>query len=235
MAGYWLGSAIERDSERPRDAVALIDQGGEAQLMVLAADGEEDDDDDDDDRRDFVLHGNLCCAASFDDDIAGKRFSDHRNEDGKVEIALVGGSLDGEIEFRKNRYTVHLAPSADYGRSLTLQDLAGVYTQSRLLFGTTMTLTIDVNGRLTGSNVNGCTFDGGVSIPNPERNMVRLQVEMSSCGSSGVSEKQWNGSYNGLGLLLRNAVSPNNASVRQNVFYHSVVGPTWLGPQSVER
>lgn len=232
MAGYWAGSAIEHDSERPRDAVALIDHGGEAQLMVLAADN--DDDDGDGDRRDFVLYGNLCCAASFDDDIVGTRFHDRRNEDGKVKIALAGGSLTGEIEFRNNRYTVHLAPSADYGRRLSLQDLAGVYTQSGLTIGTTMTLSIDVNGRLTGSNANGCAFDGGVSIPNPERNMVRLQVAMSGCGSSRFSEKQWNGSYDGLGLL-RNAASPNNASVRQDVFYHSMVGPTWQGPQSVGR
>jgi hypothetical protein len=238
LAGYWLGRAVERDSERSRDVVALIDHGGEAQLMVLAAesDGDDDDEDEDDaDRGDFVLHGNLCCGASFDGDMAGKRFLDDRNEVGKVDIALAGGSLIGEIELQKNRYTVRLTSSAEYGQSLTLQGLAGVYTQSRPLSGATMTLTIDVNGRLTGSNANGCTFNGGVSIPNPERNMVRLQVQMSGCGSSIFSEKQWNGSYGGLGLLLRNAVSPDNASVRQDVFYHSVIGPTWLGPQSVGR
>lgn len=197
--------------------------------MVLAADN-----DDDGDRSDFVLYGNLCCAASFDDDIVGTRFRDRRNEDGKVRVTLAGNSLTGEIEFRNHRYTVDLAPSADYGRRLSLQDLAGVYTQSGALIGIKMTLSIDVNGRLTGSNVNGCTFDGGVSIPNPERNMVRLQVEMSGCGSNRLSEKQWNGLYDGLGLL-RNTASSNNASVRQDVFYHSMVGPTWQGPQSVGR
>lgn len=191
--------------------------------------------DEDGDHGDFVLYGNLCCAASFDNVVAGKRFSDDRNDQGKIKIALSGDSLIGEIELRKDRYEIRLKPSAEYARPLTLQDLAGVYTQSRLLFATTMTLSIDANGRLTGSNANGCAFNGSVSIPNPQRNMVRMQVEMSSCGSSGFSEKQWNGSYNGLGLLLRNAVSSQNTTARQDIFYHSVVGPTWLGPQSVER
>lgn len=202
--------------------------------MVLSGDGDSDSDDDDD-RGDFVLYGNLCCAASFDDDVAAKRFSDHRNDAGNVEIALAGGSLVGEIEFRKHEYTVRLTPSAEFSRRLTLQDLVGVYTQSQSMFQTTMTLTIDANGRLTGSSANGCNFDGVVSIPDTERNMVRLQIEMSSCGSSFLSNKQWNGSYQGLGVLLRDAASSNNASVRQDIFYHSAIGPTWLGPQSVAR
>ena len=54
--------------------------------------------------------------------------------------------------------------------------------------------------------------------------MVQLQIDLANCGSQG-SSKAWNGAYSGLGVLLS-----DNA-----VFYHSVIGPTWFGPQSVER
>ena len=62
------------------------------------------------------------------------------------------------------------------------------------------------------------------SIPDASHNMVQLQIDLANCGSQG-SSKQWNGAYTGLGVLLSGDVT----------FYHSVIGPTWLGPQSVER
>ena len=54
--------------------------------------------------------------------------------------------------------------------------------------------------------------------------MVELQIDLANCGSRG-SQKAWNGAYAGLGVLLGG----------DDIFYHSVIGPTWLGPQSVER
>ena len=62
-------------------------------------------------------------------------------------------------------------------------------------------MTIDADGRLTGSYSNGCVFNGNASIPDASHNMVQLQIDLANCGSQG-SSKQWNGAYSGLGVLL---------------------------------
>lgn len=211
--------------------------------MVLARRDEDDDDDDDDDddendeSPEFVLHGNLCCASSIEDEIAAQRFLNNRNEEATLAARLSNGSLLGQFEFRKRDYVFRLAPSSEYREPLTLQSLAGVYTQT-VTPGSgdpvTLTMSITTNGQVTGSHSNGCVLNGNAAIPSADRNMVRLNVELANCGGN-ASSRQWNGAYSGLGVLLRNAVSPNNDSIRADVLYHSVVGPTWLGPQSVGR
>jgi hypothetical protein len=120
-----------------------------------------------------------------------------------------------------------LNASSDYNRGISLAELAGVYTRrDNTIFGeeVTLTVTIESNGQLTGSYSNGCVFNGTAAIPDTSHNMVRLQIDLANCGSQG-SSKAWNGTYLGLGVLLSG----------NEIFYHSVIGPTWLGPQSVER
>jgi len=136
-------------------------------------------------------------------------------------------TLAGELRFGGDDYTFTLSPSADYNRAVSLAALAGVYTDTTsTLFGeeVNLTVTIDADGRLNGSYSNGCVFNGTASIPDALHNMVRLQIDLANCGSHG-SSKQWNGEYAGLGVLLSGDVT----------FFHSVIGPTWFGPQSVER
>jgi hypothetical protein len=201
----------------------LIDVQGEAQWLLQREDRDDEG---------FVLAGNVCCNSSFADDMTSKELGETRTREARLEAALVDGVLSGELEFDEDTYRFSLSPSADYDRSVTMQSLAGVYTRStRTLFGeqTTLTLTIDPSGQLSGSYSNGCVFNGSASIPDPAHNMVRLQVELANCGSGG-SEEQWNGAYAGLGVLLLDAVDANG-----DVFYHSMIGPAWLGPQAVVR
>lgn len=219
MAGYWKGTAIEENSDRRFDAVALIDAQGNAQWL-LTRQGTFDDDG-------FVLFGNVCCESQFEDDVTGKELGETRTRDASIEADLDGGVLEGQLEFDRHDYSFTLSPSADYNRAVSLAALAGVYTRREgTLFGeeVTLTVTIESNGRLTGSYSNGCVFSGNASIPDAAHNMVQLQIDLANCGSHG-SSKQWNGAYAGLGVLLSGDV----------VFYHSVIGPTWFGPQSVER
>jgi hypothetical protein len=218
MAGYWQGTAIEEDSDRRFDAVALIDAQGNAQLLLTRA-GIFDDDG-------FVLFGNVCCDSRFADEVTGKELGETRTRGARVEAEVDDGVLRGEAEFDRDDYSFTLNPSADYDRAVSLALLAGVYTRrENSIFGeeVTLTVTIESNGTLTGSYSNGCVFNGNASIPDAAHNMVRLQIDLANCGSQG-SSKQWNGAYTGLGLLTGD-----------DVFYHSVIGPTWLGPQSVER
>lgn len=219
MAGYWQGAAIERDSDRTFDAVALIDAEGNAQWL-LTREGIFDQDS-------FVLSGNVCCESSFEDKIAGKQLGDTRTRDANFAVALDGAALKGQFKFDRNDYSFTLHPSADYDRAISLAALAGTYSRrENSIFGeeVTLTVTIEGSGRLNGSYSNGCVFSGSASIPDATHNMVQLQIDLANCGSHG-SSKQWNGEYSGLGVLLAG----------DDVFYHSVIGPTWFGPQSVER
>jgi hypothetical protein len=219
MAGYWKGTAINEDSNRTYDAVALIDAQGNAQWLltrqgVLEHDG-------------FVLFGNVCCESSFNDNVTAKELGETRTRNASIEVAAASGALRGGLRFNGDDYSFTLPPSADYNRAVSLAALAGVYTQREsTLLGeeVTLTVTIDANGRLSGSYSNGCVFNGSASIPDATHNMVQLQVDLANCGSHG-SSKQWNGAYAGLGVLLSG----------NDVFFHSVIGPTWFGPQSVER
>jgi hypothetical protein len=219
MAGYWKGTATEEDSDRSYDAVALVDADGNAQWLLTRAGlfGSEN----------FVISANVCCESEFDDEATGKVLGETRTHDARIDATVDGNSLSGELRLRREEYRFTLSRSSDYDRSVALATLAGVYTQTtQTLLGeqVTLTVTIDASGQLNGSYSNGCVFNGSASIPDASHNMVRLQIDLANCGSQG-SSKAWNGSYAGLGLLLS-----DNA-----VFYHSVIGPTWFGPQSVER
>jgi hypothetical protein len=219
MAGYWKGTATEQDSERRFDAVALIDAEGNAQWLLTRGglfgnDG-------------FVVSTNVCCETQFDDDATGKNLGETSTRTASVNVEVDGSVLSGELGFRSEQYRFSLNASSDYNRSVSLAQLAGVYTRrDETIFGeeVTLTVTIEADGRMTGSYSNGCVFNGNASIPDASHNMVQLQIDLANCGSRG-SSKQWNGAYTGLGVLLAG----------DDIFYHSVIGPTWLGPQSVER
>jgi hypothetical protein len=219
MAGYYKGTAVRADSDRTFDAVVLIDAEGNAQWSLTRADIFNNDG--------FVLFANVCCESQFTGDVTAKELGETRTRDASLQVELASGALQGQLHFDRDDYSFTLNPSPDYDHAVSLATLAGVYTHTdSTIFGqeVTLTLTIDADGRLTGSYSNGCVFNGNASIPDPTHNMVQLQVDLANCGSHG-SSKQWNGAYSGLGVLLSGDA----------VFYHSVIGPTWLGPQSVER
>jgi hypothetical protein len=219
MAGYWKGTASEQGANRTFDAVALIDAEGNAQWVLTRAGLLEQDG--------FVVSVNVCCESQFEGDATGKDLGDTRTRAASVDAEAAGSVLSGQLRFHDNDYSFTLNASADYERSISLAALAGVYTRrTNTLLGeeVTLTVTIEADGRLNGSYSNGCVFNGTASIPDASHNMVQLQIDLANCGSEG-SLKTWNGAYTGLGVLLSG----------DDVFYHSVIGPTWLGPQSVER
>lgn len=219
MAGYWKGTATEQDSNRSFDAVALIDAQGNAQWLLTRERLFDDDG--------FVVSVNVCCETQFEDDATGKNLGETDTRDASVSVEVGNNVLSGELQFRSEAYDFALNAAPEYNRSISLAELAGVYTRrDETIFGeeVTLTVTIESSGRVTGSYSNGCVVNGNASIPDSSHNMVQLQMQLANCGSGG-SSKQWNGAYAGLGLLLSG----------DDIFYHSVIGPTWLGPQSVER
>ena len=89
-------------------------------------------------------------------------------------------------------FNMSLSPM--WNRPASLGSVAGVYTRTTSN-GYTMTMTIGANGQLTGSDSRGCVINGTVDVPDPTRNMHRIDATVSSCGSL-------NGHYLGMGTLL---------------------------------
>jgi hypothetical protein len=225
LAGYWSGRIVDEDSERERRGIAFVDRSGELQVLAVR-----------DAEPEFVLHGDLCCEASVERDVAARRYLSTREDEAELEASVSNGGLQGRFDFRDREYEFAFEPHPAYLQGLTLDALAGVYTGSAVEQDDAqmMTLTIDPDGTMTGSHSNGCILNGVATIPDPARNMVRLEVELSSCGEA-ASSRRWNGPYRGLGVLLRDVPSPNDGTIRTDVFHHSLVGPTWLGPFELAR
>ena len=182
----------------------------------------------------FVLHGNLCCETSNEDDeVAGKRFLDDRNEEAELAIQRSGNTLSGSMEFRGRDYDFNLTFSSEYTSALTLATLAGVYTQS--IGASTMTLTIGRERRahrLAHERLH--VQRQRLGSRNRRATWLELSYDMSGCGGHQGSSRSWNGRYSGVGLLLPNTTMPGTPA-QADVFYHSTVGPTWFGPQAVGR
>ena len=81
-----------------------------------------------------------------------------------------------------------------YGRPASLETLAGTYTRTTSI-GYTMTWSFTQGGQLTGSDSRGCVFEGTVSVPDPARNLYRIDAAVSACGVL-------DGAYHGHGTLV---------------------------------
>lgn len=215
----------DEDDDEVRQASAFVDSEGNTHLIVV-----------DEDEDDFIVYGDACCAASVTQKFDGARYLNSRDEKSEFAASSSNGRLTGALEFRKHDYRFSLDMHSAYAQGVSLQSLAGVYTRTTYLLGaplSTLTITIDSDGALTGSHSNGCVLNGSASVPEPTRNIVRFSVRVDSCGTQLGSSRRWNGEYTGLGALLRNSPIPGNAGAREDTLLLSLVGPTWLGLMSV--
>ncbi len=97
-----------------------------------------------------------------------------------------GGSAQIELNYR-----------ASYEEGSSLDLTAGVWSFGEAFLGGgayTVTLDIDADGKLFGSDSDGCVFSGGVSIIDYRYNVYRAVVRIDNCGN-------FDGDYSGLGFL----------------------------------
>lgn len=184
----------------------------------------------------FVIYGNVCCEAQVDQKLNTLQHMEARVRGADFEASIEDGALVGEAKVRGEEYELSLARSPRYGEPLTLLDLAGTYTRTTTpLLGPSATYTINVDptGQFTASHTNGCVYNGTVVLPDAPSNLIKLDVTLANCPSTGSGSM--NGQYTGLGVLFRDIAAPSDATKRTNVLYHSLVGPTWLGQQATER
>jgi len=262
LAGNWNGSATNTATGEVLSASALIDESGAAQLIVtpLIAFGPADLEASFVTRLDpgvltdvfvpatggvigaagtfFVIHGDVCCGSGFQITASGESLGTGLRSASQLSGSLSSGMLVGSFDFGGKPYSFSLAASPVYSQSLTLQDLAGVYSNTPpAIIGVpaaTSSIAVAVDGTVTGSQASGCLLNGNVSIPNTAHNLFRLHLQISNCGVQSVFGPR-NGDYDGLGVLLRDAVTFDQPEVKRQVFYYSLIGPVWLGTQGAQR
>jgi hypothetical protein len=82
-----------------------------------------------------------------------------------------------------------------YRRGISLTEIAGTYNAENLVSGGTGKVTISQSGSLSGSDSFGCRYAGQLSPPDPQFNLIKIKVTVSSCGVS-------DGIYNGYGAQI---------------------------------
>ena len=87
-----------------------------------------------------------------------------------------------------------LAYSSDlYERSISFADLEGSWSGS--VIGLSYNISIDSSGYFTAVASDGCTASGNLDIPNPSRNMIKVDLSISGVNCTVT------GNYSGLGIL----------------------------------
>ncbi|MGB5259922.1 MAG: hypothetical protein WBO34_05295 [Gammaproteobacteria bacterium] len=110
-----------------------------------------------------------------------------------------GASLTGNFSTSYGSIgTFNLAydPVTDRGSSLATTN--AVWSATNGLY--TITLAIDINGMITGSDTDGCVYNGAGSIIDAGKNIYRVNITVTSCGVL-------NGTYDGYGSVLDNVIA----------------------------
>lgn len=105
-----------------------------------------------------------------------------------------GESISGDFTSAGLTGTIALTyEQAQYERGANLSTLAGIWSVSDDS-GYALTLTINNDGSVNGSDTMECMYLGTATIPDAAVNVYALALDISSCGSR-------NGSYTGYGVL----------------------------------
>lgn len=131
--------------------------------------------------------------------------------DGVHNITLDGNADDnglfGDYSGSGDEGRFNLVYSELYERASSLGLTSGVWSYTELASGGgvyTVTLTVDSNGELFGSDTDGCVFTGRIDIINSDYNAYRATASVSSCG-------ELDGNYTGLAYLSDTANGINTA------------------------
>jgi hypothetical protein len=79
-----------------------------------------------------------------------------------------------------------------YRRGISLAGIAGNYSARNLVSGATGNASISQFGNISGSDSLGCHYSGQITIPDPQFNLFKVTVSVTTCGPS-------NGTYQGYG------------------------------------
>jgi hypothetical protein len=129
---------------------------------------------------------------------SGSPFSEALGFDTAAAGATLSGKYEGALS---DCQPLNLSYSDVYRRPASLATAAGVYTASDGN-GYTLTVTIQSDGQLDGSDTLGCVLIGSVAVPDPAVNYYSAVADATTCGTL-------DGHYVGM-LSLSDLVAPND-------------------------
>lgn len=194
--GIWRGSVTLTATGATYQSIGLITETGE--LHFLTTDGEQ-------------TTGNVT--------VSGKTFSANITSYAPLGSVfdngstVISGTASGSINQRSTfsgsarfsgTVTSNFSYTYDsiYERDSILSLISGLYFDYDGS-GYWVTYDIDSQGVITGSDTDGCQFNGNVKLINPDFNMYRINITATSCGDL-------NGDYTGLAALMDDGGSQNN-------------------------
>ena len=172
MAGLWIGGGCCVDSSNFAQS-GLTNENGDYRFLLLGAH--------------YIGKARAVprAYATCDTCLAGPRLDDANAfkmfaiTPGVSAIASVRAP-PGATASAMLRISVPYDPASN--RPLHIADLAGNYT-TYLGTGYTLTITIDPAGRVSGTDTNGCSLQGGASAIAEAVNNFKLALKVSGCGT----------------------------------------------------
>jgi len=104
-------------------------------------------------------------------------------------------------------------------RTVSFSDLQGNWTALNVIFGTNGPVTISGNGSFSATDDFGCVYNGQITIPNLERNILGVSFTVTGCNEASgtftgngfydseddlLAVSAWNGEDAGVFILTRN-------------------------------
>ncbi len=186
-AGVWKGSLTSSASGQSTGFVGMVDTNGHGLWMTTAG---------------HVFEGRMPQSGTrFESHMAAHANDEYPFHDGSTHGAMTmmvddhaSATMQGRHSGTGDSGTFTASRSPMWMRAASLDDAAGVYTRTTSS-GYAMTMTISANGQMQASDSTGCTISGDVTIPDPARNLYRIDAIVTSCGDL-------DGTHHGAGSLL---------------------------------
>lgn len=170
--GLWQGSITADGGSY--DVVGMIAPSGEARF--ISADGEQN-------RFNIKLSGDSYTAEGVGYDINGNFLADIELSGAYTPATLNGTAKVNSVVM--STFTLTIADNSKEGASLST--VSGNYSD----VNQSVSIAIDADGVLSGSDIEGCIYTGAVKVPESSVNVYSLAMDISSCA-------EFDGSYTGL-------------------------------------
>lgn len=152
-----------------------------------------------------------------------------------VTYSFNAGVLDATIAHANKTFAIRFQRDMSSPSRISPLALSGVYSGTfRSGASTNWTLTIQEDGRITGSDAFGCTWSGTAATSGSGLNAFKLMLEATGCPNSGQANLPVNGNYVAMGRITH-ADPTRTMYPNQNVIDFTIFGPVWLGPQMLAK
>lgn len=186
--GVWIGSLISDVNQQNTEVTGIIAHNNEARIIGNSGVQYVGSLDVQDDVVSGALTGYAAPGSSFPDGSTVAAF----DIDGSL---LAGNALSGSYSGAGDSGTFFFDyESVVSERTSSLDNLSGTWSATDLS-GVTITVNVDSDGLISGSDTNGCMYNGNANILMPSFNIYQLDIAVASC-------VERDGSYAGLATAV---------------------------------